>query len=227
MPQRKRGHTQRLTLWTGGAVLLLAVVIAGVLLNRSPQEPVVAVTPGDFQLERQPVLGDPQAPVIVVEFGDYKCPACKAFHEQVYPRLVLDYVDMNLVAFSFLNFQFLGPDSITAGIGGECVYHLNPPAFWDYYDTVYTHQGPESQRWATPDRLEELVRQDVPDVDPQAFRACLDERRYADEVELDKRIGSATGVNATPTIFVNGRKLSNWSYAGLRAAIERELAEQP
>lgn len=225
MPKSKsRGKQQKITIYTAVVVLVLALGIGGyyALQGRSTSSP--PVDPTDFQLERQPSLGSDQAPIKVVEFGDFKCPACKAFHEQVFPKLVLNYVDMNLVEFFFMNFQFLGPDSVTAGIAGECIYHQKEEAFWDYFDVVYENQGPESQIWATPQRLLELVRQAGIEVDEAALKACIDQQRYKADVEADKRIGIAMGVTGTPTIFVNGQKVSSFAYNSVRAAIERALS---
>ncbi len=221
----QRNNAQRVTLYTALAVLAVAALGGVYWLQVQSSQPAPSADGVDFRLEQQPSLGSDGAPVKVVEFGDYKCPACKQFHQDVYPRIVLDYVDQNLVEFFFINFQFIGPDSTTAGIAGECVYEQNEAAFWDYFDTVFEHQGPESQRWATPERLLELIRADVPDVDPAAVGTCIQGRRHQDEVARDKQIGEAAGVTGTPTIFVDGTKVANFSYGAVRAAIERALDE--
>jgi len=221
----QRDNAQRITLYTALAALAVAALGGVYWLQVQSSQPAPSADGVDFRLEQQPSLGSDEAPVKVVEFGDYKCPACKQFHDDVYPRIVLDYVDQNLVEFFFVNFQFIAPDSTTAGIAGECVYEQDEAAFWDYFETAFEHQGPESQRWATPERLLELIRADVPDVDPAAVESCLSARRYEDEVARDKRIGEAAGVTGTPTIFVDGTKVSNFSYGAVRAAIERALGE--
>ena len=234
MPAKKRSsekhQLQKVTLWTGVAILVLAAGGVGFyfLQNQGPSVPGVQPASARFRLDSQPSLGSPEAPVKVVEFGDYKCPACRQFHQDVYPKVLLDYIDMNLVEFFFINFQFLGPDSTTAGIAGECIYNENKNAFWDYFNTLYENQGPESQTWATPERILELVKQSVHGVDEAALRQCIQQKKYEAEVEADKQLGLAAGVTGTPSIFVNGTKLNGWSYPTVRAAIESELdkAEQ-
>jgi protein-disulfide isomerase len=41
----------------------------------------------NFSYAGQPGIGSPNAPVKLMEFGDFKCPACKAFHDTIYPQL--------------------------------------------------------------------------------------------------------------------------------------------
>jgi len=229
MPAKKRSgekhQLQKVTLLTG--IAILALVAGGVgfyfLQNQGSSVPEVQPAAAGFRLDSQPSLGSPEAPVKVVEFGDYKCPACRQFHQDVYPKVLLDYIDMNLVEFFFINFQFLGPDSTTAGIAGECIYNQNQNAFWDYFNTMYENQGPESQTWATPERILELVKQSVHGVDEAALLQCIQQRKYEPEVEADKQLGLVAGVTGTPSIFVNGIKLNSWSYPTVRAAIESEL----
>lgn len=222
----KRNEPQkRITRYTGIVILVFLVGLVAFYLSQD-QSSSESQTTVDFHLTTQPSLGDPQAPVKIIEFGDFKCPACKQFHEQVYPKLLLEYIDMNLVEFFFINFQFLGPDSITAGIAGECIYRQDEDAFWDYYDTIYRNQGPENQIWATPERILDLVQQSVRELDKVALQQCINQEKYKRDVEEDKRIGIAAGVTGTPTLFLNGQKLENWSYNALKAAIERVLLQK-
>jgi len=219
---------QRITTYTGIAALAVVVGIVGfyLLAGRTPAEgpPAVDLEKVDFKLEEQPSLGDPQAPVKVVEFADFKCPACKAFHERVFPKLREEYIETGLVQFFFINFQFLAEDSVTAGIAGECLYRQSERAFWQYYDAIFANQGPEPQRWATKRFLLDLVRQHVSGIDEEGFRSCLTEERTRRDVEGDKKIGQSAGVGATPTIFINKQKFKGAGpYSRIKSIIEREL----
>jgi len=159
----------------------------------------------------------------VVEFADFKCPACKAFHEQVYSRLVSEFVWQNQVEFYFINYQFIGPDSITAGIAGECINAQDESAFWEYYDYIFDNQGPEPQIWATKEWVMDAVREHIPGLNETALEQCIADEEFKDRVDEDLRIGQNAGVTGTPTIFVNGQKISNWSYGVLRQAILSQL----
>lgn len=157
-------------------------------------------------------------------FEDFKCPVCKAFEEDAYPQIMNELVETGQVNMYFMNFQFIGPDSTTAGIAGECAYRQDEAAFWDYKTYIYRAQGPESGEWATPELLVDLAREYVPALDADELASCIDERRYEDAVAVDREIGNQAGVDGTPSLFVDGQKLESWDYATVQAAVK---AAQP
>lgn len=216
--------TQKLTLYT--AIVLIVAVLGTILYLRFVDSPATTATvsAGDFELERQPGLGDEDAPVTVVIFEDYSCPACRTFEEQVFPRLKRDYIDAGEVRAYFINFQFLGPDSINAALAAECVYHRDEAAFWDYKSAIYRIQGPQGARWATTPRLVELAGETVPWLDQNELRSCIEDERHLDAIERDRDIAVASGATGTPTVFVNGRQTASPSFDDVQRAIDEALA---
>lgn len=213
---------QRLTLTT---VIVLAVALFGLVAwQRLAPQPAAAAFTGDFDLENQPMIGDPDAPATIVAFEDFKCPVCKAFEDDAYPQIVNELVETGQAKLYFMNYQFLGPDSTTAGIAGECALAQDEAAFWDYKTYVYRAQGPESEAWATPELLVDLAREYVPALDADELAGCIDERRFEDAVAADYELGQQAGVDATPTVFVNGQKLESWGFEAVQAAV---AAAQP
>ena len=57
-------------------------------------------------------------------------------------------------------------------------------------------------------------------LDRAAFESCLRSERYADVVTANRMLGDRLGVSGTPTVIINGRRLSNWSWGELKKAIE-------
>ncbi len=228
-PKQKHEQQQkRITTYTAIAVIIIvAIVVAYLMLGNRPTTVSRNPESVDFHYDRQPSLGEPDAPVKVVVFEDFKCPACKAFEEQGFPYLKQDYIDTGQVEFFFLNFQFIGPDSTTAGIAGECIYRQNEAAFWAYHRAIFERQGPESQQWATREFILNLVQERVQqfaDVNVPALDQCITSQQYLKDVEEDYRIGIAAGVTGTPAIFVNKKKVERWwPYTNLREAIDQEL----
>ena len=208
-------NVRRLTIIT--AVIAVAIAIGFVLWQQRP-EPAGA-TEVDFRLDEQPILGDPNAPATIIAFEDFMCPVCRRFEETVFPRIEQELVATGEANMAFINFQFIGPGSTTAGIAGECAYEQDPEAFWDYKTIIYRAQGPESEDWATPERLVELASYQG-SLDTEALAQCIEERRYADEVRQDYEIAVAAGATGTPTVLVDGRKLSGWDFETIRAAVE-------
>ncbi len=202
---------QRLTLTT---VIVLVVALVGLVAwQRLAPQPAAAAFTGDFDLGEQPMIGDPDAPATIV-----------AFEEDAYPRIVNELVETGQAKLYFMNYQFLGPDSTTAGIAGECALAQDEAAFWNYKTYVYRAQGPESEAWATPELLVDLAREYVPALDADELASCIDERRFEDAVAADYELGQQAGVDATPTLFVNGQKLESWGFEAVEAAV---AAAQP
>lgn len=179
----------------------------------------------DLDYENQPVLGEKDAPVKVVKFGDFKCPACASWEQLVFPQIYSEYITTGKVQFYFVNWQFLDVDSILAGVAGEAIYHQNTDAFWQFYKQIYEHQGVESKKWATEDFLLKFVKENVEGIDYNQFEKDLKERKYMDLVRKDLLIGQKYGVNGTPAILVNGKKVDNNSFESVQLAIENALKE--
>ena len=224
-----KGLPQRLEL-TYAAERMTSIEINGSFYSLQRPSSYAAwrgAVPADvFQLERQPMLGSPDAPVTVVEFADFKCPYCRDFTLHEFPRFKAAYVDTGKVRFYFINYPFIGPDSDTAAEALEAVYAQDPEGAWAFIERVMQRQGPEDQQWATPEFLVELAREAVPSIDAERLAADLRARRYRDEVEADRAIARQVGVQGTPAIFVDGRFVDDWSFEGLKAAVEEALARR-
>ncbi len=217
-----KASSQKITLYT--AIALILAIIAVIVYVQLPR---TGTSNGATELiyEGQPAKGAVNAPVKVALFEDFKCPACASFDENILPRLERDYVDSGKVQLFFINFQFLGPDAVSAGIASECAYAQSESAFWDYKTFIYRSQEPESREWATPTRLVEIAQTYVPELDATELSSCLSERRYSDAVSEDRAMGERLGVNSTPSVFVNGEKVASPSYGAIRTAIEQALSE--
>ena len=91
-----------------------------------------------------------------------------------------------------------------AAVAGRCVFRQKPAAFWDYHDWIFAHQDEIS-----PENLKEKVGEwtKTKGIEPIQFAACIDNKATEPEVDKSQAEGRALGINSTPTLFVNGRKL--------------------
>ena len=91
-----------------------------------------------------------------------------------------------------------------ASIAGRCMYHSNQSAFWDYHDWIYQNQGE-----INPQNLDAKVREFAQQkgFDTMQLGRCLDDKNTAGEVEMSMKQGHDLSVSATPTLFINGRKI--------------------
>ena len=211
---------QKVMMYTG--VSVIAVIVALVVVNSFR-----VIPPPEFNLESQPSIGSENAPVKVVEFGDFKCPACRDFHQVVYPQLTDEYINNDLVEFYFINYPIpsaTGLDTTNASVLAECMYQESESHFWRYYDAVYENQGTEAELWATPEHLVSLSKEFVDsELDEEAMLACISEGTQLAVVNEDQQLGRNAGVVSTPSVFVNGRLVRAASFQNLQVEIDAAL----
>lgn len=199
----------------GGAIVVVAAVVL-IVTRSSGRDPVT------FDYASLPRLGNVHAPVKVVEFADFKCPACKYFHDNVFPQMQRTYIDTGEVRFYFMNFPFIGPDSTTAALAGMAIFHQNASSFWDYYSAMYDNQGDERTEWATPTFILRLATHYVSGINYTLLGQEIAQQKYASEVKAQYSRGETLGVNSTPTLFINGHEFLDFSsWPALQAAIEK------
>lgn len=175
---------------------------------KEPVPPVQAISVDD-----DPARGDANAPVTVVEFTDFQCPSCAAMHP-VLDEALKTYG--NRVRWVVRDF----PLSIHAQArkAAEAAAAANAQGkFFEYIAVLFKNQSAldvaSLKKYASDLGL-----------DRARFDAALDSGQYAAEVSHDVSDGEAYGVDATPTIFINGVVLRNLTAEGIRSAIDSALA---
>jgi protein-disulfide isomerase len=165
--------------------------------------------------ERDHVQGPADAPVTLVEYGDYECPYCgraypivKALQARLGDRL----------RFVFRNFPLTTahPHAERAAEAAEAAAAHG--RFWEMHDRLYEHQR------ALDDSHLERYAADV-GLDVARFTGELEAGHHRARVREDFLSGVRSGVNGTPTFFINGVRHDD-SYAPevLLAALERAAA---
>jgi len=177
---------------------------------RAPESPVLQVATDD-----QPVKGNPAAPVTIVEFTDFQCPSCAGMQPAL-ERLVAEYGDrVRLVVRDFP----LEQHEFAAKAAEAAEAARAQGKYWEYAGMLFTNQNALSV-----DKLKEYATK--AGLDRQKFDAALDSGQMAEKVQRDLMDGIRLGVNSTPSFFINGRVANDRSYEGLKAAIEKALAEK-
>jgi protein-disulfide isomerase len=164
--------------------------------------------------ERDHVLGPATAPVTLVEYGDYECPFCGAAHatlEQV--RQVMGD-DLRFVYRHFPLTQ-IHPHAYQAAEAAEAAGAQG--RFWEMHDLLFENQ----------DRLglRDLIGYaGALDLDLERFVTELRGHAHAVRLREDFLSGVRSGVNGTPTLFVNGvRHDGGYELESLLEALRREL----
>ena len=146
--------------------------------------------------DRDHVQGSPHAAVTLVEYGDYECPHCGRAYpivKEVQRRLGAD------LRFVFRNFPLseMHPHAQHAAEAAEAA--AVDGRFWEMHDALFEHQHALDDRhlieYATAIGL-----------DGAGFRERLASRAHAARVREDFLSGVKSGVNGTPTFFINGTR---------------------
>lgn len=168
----------------------------------------VPVSAGDH------IQGDPKSPIVLVEYGDYECPHCG--HAYPIIKRVQKHFGKQL-AFVFRNFPLneIHPDAEAAAETAE--FAAAHDRFWPVHDAIFENQA----ELGVPLFLK-LAKSNGLSTDD--LETALEKEQYAPRVREDFMGGVRSGVNGTPTFFINGRRLdTSWEYDDLVAAIDANL----
>lgn len=158
--------------------------------------------------------GPAEAGCTLVEYGDYQCPYCG----EAYP--VLKRLQQHFAAdlrFVFRNFP-LGEMHPQAEHAAETAMFAGAHGkFWEMHDLLY-----ENQQRLDDDGLLEMAG--ILKLDVDRLRQDLAAGTYLAAVKGDFRSGVRSGVNGTPTFFINGQRHDGgFDLASLTAAIQGRL----
>ena len=165
--------------------------------------------------DTDPSLGNAKAPVTLVEFSDFQCPFCL----RVVPtmkQIRATYGDKVRIVWKDFPLTQIHPQAFKAGEAGQCAAEQGK--FWEFHDRVF-----ENQQAMLLDDLKRYAAS--VGVDAARFNACLDTSKQAEVVRDGVAQGTRLGVNSTPTVFINGRRVSGAQpYEIFAAIIDEELA---
>jgi protein-disulfide isomerase len=177
-------------------VYTLRVAAGLLLLQAAWAAPAGAQDAPRFIADPMMTKGPATAPVTVFEWSDYECPFCQRAQD-VLQRLQGEFADR--VRFVFKDFPLRShPNALPAAIAARCAGAQG--RYWEYHDLLFVAQ-PDLAR----DHLIGYARR--LGLDTPAFTECLDSGRYRDAVLAEQREGREAGVRATPTFFLNRRKI--------------------
>jgi len=147
-----------------------------------------------------PVKGSSDAPITIVEFGDYQCPKCHQWFSHEKPIITKDLIETGKAKIYFLDFTFLGDDSILAAQAAHCAGDQNK--YDEYHSMLYTNQAGINSGWANHNALEGFASE--LGLDGIMFKECLDSGKYFDKVSYNTNVGTLLGVKGTPVFFIIG-----------------------
>ncbi|MBL7780100.1 MAG: DsbA family protein [Saprospiraceae bacterium] len=161
-------------------------------------------------------FGNPEAAIELVEYGDFQCPYCgRAF--PIVKRI--QEIFGNDLKFIFRNFPLskIHPEAKSAAVATEAAGLQGQ--YWEMHHLIF-----ENQRRLFKNALMEYAGR--LNLHTGQFEADLHNPGLIEKVESDFESGLRSGVNATPTFFINGEKYTGaWEGPDLENFLQQELAK--
>lgn len=170
-------------------------------------------------------MGAADAPVVMEIWEDFQCPYCQRFTYEIEPGIVEQYVETGDVRMVFRNLAFLGNESHWAAVASSLAAEQN--MFWPFHDYLFANFGGNESGGFHIDRLLEMG--EAVGLDMDQFREGLTienaRERWAEIEAVSRAEAYAQGINATPTVVINGVPVDSPDLAGIADAIDIELAK--
>ncbi len=198
----------------GFGILMILVVVSLAWFGSKPPTPTGPADPALLVRPDSQKIEAPGARVILVEFGDYQCPACAAA-EPVIKQVLKDY--QGRITFVFRNFPL--PNHEHAMISAEAAEVAGDQGkFWEMHDLLYERQDVWVKAKSPKDEFIKYAGELGLNV--SEFTSSLNASKYESRIRRDQNDGNSLSVNATPTFYVNGKKLMLTSSNDLINAIK-------
>jgi hypothetical protein len=148
----------------------------------------------EIDLADHPAKGAADAKYTLIEFADFRCGHCKAAVAPL-EQLLAERKDVRLVYFYYP----LGTGDGANVVAAEAAEEARAQGkFWEMHDILFKNQMALEE--------ENLIKYaEQIGLDVERFKVAIQKRVHRDRVLADKKLGQAMNVEATPTIFVNGR----------------------
>lgn len=209
MRERQAAAARRRRLVVGAVVVALVVaaaVIVTLAVRASGPDRGDDQAPGNTS-NGAIVLGQASAPVHVEVFEDFQCPACRSFEQGAAPVL-RELAGSGRARISYYVLSFIGVESVRAANAAACAADVSPQRFVDLHDYLYAHQ-PAERSGGYP--TAQLVAAGRSVGLGEGYADCVRDGRYRDWVDTVNR-EHGRRIQATPTVFVDGRELPREDY---------------
>jgi len=162
--------------------------------------------------------GRADAPVTLEVWTDFQCPVCGQFAKTVEPALMTRYVTPGTLRIIHHDAAFQGArsgasydESVEAGAGARCA--ADQGRYWPYQDWTFANQSGENEGAYAAPRLTAIAA--AAGLDIEAWQACISTGAAQEAVRAETSQAVTAGVNATPTMSINGQTI-----VGLRSVSE-------
>jgi protein-disulfide isomerase len=159
----------------------------------------------------RPTRGAKSAKVVVVNFDDFECPFCSRMHQTLFPGIFKEYGDRVTFIYKDDPLTEIHPWALHAAVDANCLAAQNGDAYWDFADYIHANkrevdaEKTSGARFDAIDKIATLQGQKH-SVDAGKLQSCV-KSQNEDAVKASMREAEGLGVNGTPALFINGRKI--------------------
>jgi protein-disulfide isomerase len=180
-----------------------------------------------IDVKDRPVRGNPNAKVTVVNYDDLQCPFCSRMHATLMTEILPQYGDRIRIVYKDFPLS-MHPWAPHSANDANCLAAENGTAYWEFADYVHANQkaissGQDLQKaTAELDRIAlDLGKKHGADAD--RLQACI-KSQPDKQLKSSMAEGESLGLNATPTLFINGQKLEGAvDVDEIRAVLNQQL----
>ena len=180
---------------------------------------------GDAEVDTSTIpdmmIGNPDAKVTVIEYASYTCPHCASFHTGTFKDLKKNYIDTDKINFVFREVYF-DRYGLWASMIARCA---GPEKFFGLTDLMFQSQSSWTRAGepaAIIDELRKLGR--LAGIDGETLEVCLNDNDKAKTlIAWYQEKAGADNIDSTPSFIINGKKLTNMSFAEMSEIIDAEL----
>lgn len=203
-------------------IITILVLFGGIFWfsrNQSASSGIKGATVSQIDYNKGQKIGSSSATVKLVEFSDFQCPACRSA-EPALKQTLSKYPD----GLQFIYRHFPLPQHIHARQAAALAEVAGEQGkFWEMHDKVFETQDQWSDLTDATAFFLDLAKQ--LDLDEDKVRQALEGNTFGSKIDDDKLEGQRLGVSATPTFFLNGRRLSLQTFNDLERAVAEELGK--
>lgn len=210
-----RQQTQKLLVKVGmfGVAPILLLLTLYIVFSQGPTYSPVEIADNDH------IRGVSATPVSIVVYADFQCPACATEH-QTMTRIWPNLRDKAHLIFRHFPVTTSHPHAWTASLYAEAA--ANQGKFWEMHDYLFANQPIWS---ALPNAEDEFDSYALElDLDIEQLHADMESDAVIRKLRNDQRGGNASGVRATPSLFVNGRPIAQPTASRITQLVEEEFA---
>ncbi len=202
-----------------GVVLLIAFAVAAFMYKESHKEKLSFLATEKSELfvrDHSPRLGSSEARVVLTEFLDPECESCRAFYPLVKSLLKEFDAKVQLV----VRYAPFHRNSKVAIKALEAARFQGK--YWEALELLFYYQPQWGDHHSPKPELIFTYLSEL-DLDMEQLRSDMEAQKIQAIIEQDEQDGKVLNVRGTPTFFVNGIELEDFSESGLNALLKKEI----